>query len=248
MQDYYCNLKKELFAKWGQLRTLTRQSKIQGDFSEALIREFLVRFIADKFAVKHGILYDDKGKSSKECDIIIYEKDNKPWFEFGDLVIAKPEDVRFVIQIKSRITSSTLKSAIDTLKAVKKLDKHIWCWIVGYETTLLFRTLYLHAWRSRSVQFLHAFQSDRKTENEPLLNRQMEYFVKAVRGCGHYSERFWLRSLDLHVCHTDTDYIGLQSDSDEKKIKSIISSIYENSGNLQQHRKYIKLQYERPTD
>jgi len=74
MQDYYYNLKKELFTKWEQLRTLTRQSKIQGDSSEALIREFLARFIADKFAVKHGILYDDKGKSSQECDIIIYEK------------------------------------------------------------------------------------------------------------------------------------------------------------------------------
>ena len=213
MQDYYYSLKKELFTKWEQLRTLTRQSKIQGDFSEALIREFLVRFIADKFAVKHGILYDDKGKSSKECDIIIYEKDNKPWFEFGDLVIAKPEDVRFVIQIKSRITSSTLKSAIDNLKAVKKLDKNIRCWIVGYETALLFRTLYLNAWRSRSVQFLHVFRSDRKTENETLLNRQMEYFLKAVRRCGDYGRYSWSES--LQVCHTDTDSIVLQSDSDE---------------------------------
>jgi hypothetical protein len=246
MQAYYCNLKKKLFTDWEQLRTLTRQSKIKGDFSEALIRQFLSGFIADKFAVKHGILCDDKGESSKECDVIIYEKDNKPLFEFGDLVVAKPEDIRFVIQIKSRITSSTLKSAIDNLKAVKKLNKYIWCWIVGYETTLLFRTLYLHAWRSRSVQFLHAFQSSRKTENKQLLNRQMEYFVKAVRRCVDYNQYSWSDS--LLVCQTDRDSIVLEAHSDEKKIKSIISSIYENSGNLLQHRKYIKLQYERPTD
>ena len=246
MQHYYCNLREELFVKREQLRTLTLQSKIQGDFSEALIREFLVKFIDDKFAVKHGILYDDKGKSSKECDIIIYEKNNKPWFEFGDLVIANPENVRFVIQIKSRITSSTLKSAIDNLKAVKKLNKNILCWIVGYETALLFRTLYLNAWRSRSVQFLHAFRSDRKTENKPLLNRQMEYFEKAIRRCGDYSQYSWSES--LHVCQTDIDSVVLQSDSDEKKIKSIISSIYENSENLEQHKIHIKLQSERPTD
>jgi hypothetical protein len=246
MQDYYCNLREELFVKRKQLRTLTLQSKIQGDFSEALIREFLVKFIADSFAVKHGILYDDKGKSSKECDIIIYEKDNKPWFEFGDLVIANPEDVRFVIQIKSSITSSTLKSAIDNLKAVKKLNKNIWCWIVGYETTLLFRTLYLNAWRSRSVQFLHAFRSGRKIENKSLLNAQMEQFVKTIRHCGNYSQYSWSDS--LHVCQTDTDRIVLPSDSDEKKIKSIISGIYENSENLKQHRIHTRLQTERVTD
>ena len=245
MQDFYSHLKEELFAQREQLRALTRQSKIQGDFSEALMRDFLTKFIADKFAVKHGILYDDgKDETSKECDIIIYEKDNKPLFEFGDLVIARPEDVRFVIQIKSKITSSTLKRAIDNLKSVKKLNKFIWCWIVGYETDLLFKTLYLNAWRSRSVQFLHAFRSEKKTENESLLNKQMEYFVNAIRRCGEYKKYSYSKS--LHLCQTDKDRIVLEDDRGEKEIESRIKMIYENSSNLQQYRKFINLSIERP--
>ena len=245
MQGYYYNLTEELFARREQLRTLTRQSKIHGDFSEALMREFFVRFVDDKLAVRHGILYDGKGKSSKECDIIIYEKDKKPLFEFGDLIIARPEDARFVIQIKSKITSSTLNSAIDNLESAKKLNNNIWCWIVGYETALLFRTLYLNAWRSGSVQFLHAFRSEKKTENESLLNKQMEYFVNAIRKCGEYSQYSYSKS--LHLCQTDNDRIVLEDHKGEKEIKSCIKMIYENSSNLQQHRKYIKLQTERPT-
>lgn len=243
MQDYYNKLKEELFAKREQLRTLTRQSKIQGDLSEALIREFLVKFIDEKFAVKYGVLSDDKGNSSGECDVIIYQKKDKPWFEFVDLVIARSEDVRFVIQIKSSITSSTLKDAIASLNAVKKLNKNIWCWIVGYKTTLLFKTLYLNAWRSRCVQFLHAFMSDKKTEDKALLNAQMEQFVKTIRHCGNHSQYSWSDS--LQVGQRDTDQIVLPSDSDERKIKSIISSIYENSEKLEQHRKHVSLQFER---
>ena len=43
--DYYENLKKELLAKRGTVRSLTRQSKIQGDYHESLVRDFVRRFI-----------------------------------------------------------------------------------------------------------------------------------------------------------------------------------------------------------
>jgi hypothetical protein len=243
MQAHYDKVKEELLAKREQLRTLTRQSKIQGDLSEALIREFIARHIDDRFAVKYGVLFDGKGKSSGECDVIIYEKKDKPYFEFGDLVIASSDAVRFVVQIKSSLTSSTLKDAIDSLKVVKKLNKNIWCWIVAYRTTLLFKTLYLNAWRSKSVQFLHAFLSNKKTENKTLLNAQMEQFVNTIRSCRNHSQYSWSDS--LQVCQTDTDRIVLPSDSDATRIKSIISSIYRSSGNLQQYRKPISLQFER---
>ena len=74
MKNYYRELKNELLAKRGQLRSLTIQSKIQGDYHEALIRDFISRFIDDKLSVKHGLIYNDDNQKSRECDVIVYEK------------------------------------------------------------------------------------------------------------------------------------------------------------------------------
>lgn len=61
--------------------------------------------------------------------ITCYEQGKKPVFEFGeDLVIVNAKDVRFVIQVKTTLTSSTLKNAIKNLKEVKELNKNIRCW------------------------------------------------------------------------------------------------------------------------
>jgi hypothetical protein len=141
MNDYYEELEKEFFAKREQLRKLTLQTKIQGDYHEALVREFISRFIDDRLSVKHGLIYDDKGQRSRECDVIIIEKGRKPLFESGDLVIVNEKHVKFVIQVKSKLTSGTLKNAIANLEEVKKLDNNIMCWIIGFESKLLFNQL-----------------------------------------------------------------------------------------------------------
>lgn len=234
--DYYEALKDELFAKREQLRTHTRQSKIQGDYYEALIREFITRFIDDKLAVKHGLLYHNDGRRSRECDVIIYEKRKKPLFESGDLVIVNSEEVKFVMQIKSVLTSSTLKSAVNNLKVVKELNKRIMCWIVGFETELLLKTLYLKAWRSRSVQFLHVFESHLKRESESLLNSQMRFFQNAIRQCGDYSRYKFTN--DLLIYRESGDVIALGLDKNEQQINDLLSKVHRDFWGLWESHEY----------
>ncbi len=66
MEDFYEGLKKELLSKREQLRSLTRQPKIQGDYYEALVRDFVDRFIDDSLSVKQ-VIYDHKGQKSREA-------------------------------------------------------------------------------------------------------------------------------------------------------------------------------------
>jgi hypothetical protein len=176
--NFYESEKQILLANIDKLKFFTSQTKIKGEYLEALVRDLVRKYIDDKFKVKYGILVDDKGNRSEECDIIVYEQGKKPVFEFReDLVIVNAKDVRFVIQVKSTLTSSTLKNAIKNLKKVKELNKYIRCWIVGFKTKTLLKTLYLNSWRSKSVQYLHAFESNLPTENKLLLNKQMEFFI-----------------------------------------------------------------------
>ena len=227
MNNYYQELKNELLAKREQLRALTLQSKIQGDYHEALIRDLISRFIDEKLAVKHGLIYNDKKQRSNECDVIVYEKGKKPLFESGDLVIVNQEFVKFVFQVKSTLTSDTLKKAIDNLQEVKKLNKNIMCWIVGFETKLLFRTLYLNARRSGTVQFLQAFHSEKKRESKSLLNSQTKMFVDLIRQCGDYPKYGHVN--DFVIYKEGQGKPSLLLTEDEQKNKAILSEIYSTS-------------------
>jgi hypothetical protein len=223
MSNYYTELKNELLAKREQLRNLTTQSKLQGDYYEALIKDFISRFIDDKLSVKHGLIFNND-QLSRECDIIIYEKGKKPLFESGDLVIVNQDAVKFVVQVKSTLTSDTLKEAIDNLREVKKINKNIMCWIVGFETKLLFQTMYLNAQRSGNVQFLHAFQSKKKRESKSLLDFQMRMFVDTIRQCGDYEKLGYMKNFVIYKEERGRKTLLLTED--EKWNKAILSEIY----------------------
>ena len=169
--------------------------------------------------------------------VIVYPKINDIAFldsqMFGhfnrdcDLQAPRAHQAKFVIQVKTTLTSKTLMEAIENLKEVKRLNNQIMCWIVGFETKLLLKTLYLNAWRSKSVQFLHVFKSkDRITEKEWLLDKQMELFLLAIRQCGDYSQYGYTN--DFRIYKNRDSLIGLRSDANETEVKSTLLDIYSN--------------------
>jgi hypothetical protein len=153
--------------------------------------------------------------------------------------------VKFVFQVKSTLTSQTLKLAIDNLQEVKRLNKNIMCWIVGFETKLLFRTLYLNARRSGAVRFLHAFYSERKRESKSLLDSQMKLFVDLIRQCGDYSTYGYVK--DFVIYREGKGKPALLLGEDEQKNKTILSEIYSKSlWDLSKCRNLLADSFERP--
>lgn len=191
MEDKFDNIKNELDARLNQLIELpiTLPPKIHGDYFEDLLREFIRRYL-DKtlYTVKRGVIYDDKRQNSRECDIIIYNKGKAPLFESENLVVVNQDDVKFVLEVKSTLNSRKLNEAINSLKEVKKLNNHIMCWIVGFRTEMLIKTLYQKAWQSGAVQFLQVFHSELPREKKSLINNQMKFFVNTIRQCGEFNK------------------------------------------------------------
>ena len=123
MEDTYEAIKTELFAKRNQLIELPIRAippKILGDYSETLLRDLIYKYI-DKtvYEAKSGLIYDEKGEISTECDIIIYEKGKTPLFETKNLVIVNQKYVKFVFEIKSTLNSKNLTKTIKNFKTVK---------------------------------------------------------------------------------------------------------------------------------
>ena len=228
MEDNYKQIKNELIAKRKQLVALGFRSlppKIQGDYNEALIRDLIIKKIdTDKYEVKQGIIHDDKGNRSKECDIIIYRKGRKPLFETENLVVVNENDVAFVIEVKNTINSTRLAEAISNLKEVKKLNNQIMCWIVAFKTEMLITTLYRKAWESNCVQFLHVFQSEMKKKNEVLLKNQMKFFIRAVRRCGTYSRYGYVKDFVIDIKGNEIIALTEDKEKSEKYLSEIQSA------------------------
>jgi hypothetical protein len=92
-----------------------------------------------------------------------------------------------------------MKEAINSLKQVKEINSHIICWIVGFETDLLMKTLYRKAWESGVVQYLHVFETNRKGKNESTpIEHQMKSFLNIIEQCGESGRYSWKKDFVIH--------------------------------------------------
>ncbi len=103
-----------------------------GRYKERLISELLKESIPKQYDVATGFVLfpsefnesDDVSVNtklnrsafsvSKQCDIIVYDSFNHPIvFKDGDFVVVRPEAVKCIIEIKSTLSSSSLKTALE---------------------------------------------------------------------------------------------------------------------------------------
>ncbi len=96
-----------------------------GTYREKIIRDFLTPFLPGHLAVGSGFIITAKNNISTQCDIIIYDKEHTPVIENGEQHFFPVESVVGVIEVKSRLTKSTLKEALRKLSEIKKLRNDI---------------------------------------------------------------------------------------------------------------------------
>lgn len=227
-EDYYISFRDELLAKSKRLLSLTRNSKVEGDYHEVIMREFIRKHISRKYKVGHGLIYDERDeKVSRECDVIVYEGSHAPLFEYQDLIIVNPDKVKFVMEVKSTLKSKTLREAIDNLSSVKSLNHQIMCSILGFQTKIKLETLYFNTWKSGVVQFLLVLKyTNKKKRIEEVLKDQIEWFVKNLRQYGDsrlfsYSSHFIVRWEE-----NPSNSILLELNENENKVREKLTKLF----------------------
>ena len=120
------NLGKGLVREFEEARQATTGPLI-GAAIETPVRKRLEQVLPRGIAVGSGCVIDSYGNCSRQQDVVLYERDDCPVFSVNDTpesTYYPCEGVLGVIEVKSSITSSTLRDSFEKIASVRRLTRH----------------------------------------------------------------------------------------------------------------------------
>lgn len=111
-KKYYSSLAEEIAIKSKQIDLLVSHGQTVGNYREHILRSLLKKYLPEKFKVATGFIEG----VSRQIDILVIDSHNyPPVFAEGDLVVARQESVRAIIEVKTKLDSKTLDESLDLL-------------------------------------------------------------------------------------------------------------------------------------
>lgn len=92
---------------------------LRGSHREQACREFLAEFLPRRYSVGKGMLFDNIGHSSRECDVVIWDDDNYPRLQEKGHTLFIVNSVRCVVEVKSRWSDKRWSEAILNARSVR---------------------------------------------------------------------------------------------------------------------------------
>jgi hypothetical protein len=156
-------------AHWGE----------EGRYKEIVLRNVLRRFLPNNLSIGTGFIVN-ANTCSKQIDIIIYDNTMPLLFSEGDFIITTHLNVKGIIEVKSKITPSTLTEII------RKFDDSIQDFICEYNDSIrkeVFLGIFAFEFRGNINSDLidSAILSSRKNVNNIALGHN--YFIKKWSEC-----------------------------------------------------------------
>ena len=160
MQQYYRKIQDKVLVQRDIIKSLVKDQRVIGDYYEAIIRDVIRENVAEAFAVGRGVVLSKEGKTSSECDIIIYSAaEYGPLFKSGEIVVISPDAVRCVVEVKGTLNNRHLSNALKNLSSVNELRNGIWKLIVGFNTNTPYQSLVNQCVQSKTVNGIFVFNS-----------------------------------------------------------------------------------------
>lgn len=119
-------LNQMLMAKKGQAELLQHNLE-KGLGNEQAMRDLLMSFLPGRFGVAKGKIVNAKGQMSRQLDVIIYDTLTCPrlFVDENENQILPIEGVFEVVEVKTTLSSTTLKKAFENLQSVYELAPRI---------------------------------------------------------------------------------------------------------------------------
>ncbi len=93
-----------------------------GSEREEGLKAFFQAYLPARYTVSNGEIVDDSGQTSRQCDLVIYDRANCPLLLAGKAYRVFPvEPVFAVIEVKSVLTNSELDDAVEKIQSIKRL-------------------------------------------------------------------------------------------------------------------------------
>lgn len=122
LKNIFDNLESSLI---NEMRIRIQHNLEDGKYREYLVKRILSKIVPSKYEITNGFVIDSDNNKSEEMDIIIYDKSYVPPFFDETYTVVPIEAVIAVIQVKTTLTWSELKSSIDNLNSIDNLKAKI---------------------------------------------------------------------------------------------------------------------------
>lgn len=95
-----------------------------GPATEKAVRDFFAQRLPGRYGVGEGFVIDAEGNQSKQCDVVIFDKERTTVMSTEQSLTFWPfESVYGVVQVKSKLTKPALQSAVENIAAFKRLRR-----------------------------------------------------------------------------------------------------------------------------
>jgi len=124
LQKHLRGIFKILQNRFDYVNNSIQHNLTQGEENEKEIRQLLVDFLPPKYGIGSGVIMDTEGNTSKQIDIIIYDKESPNYTLSSDSKLFLLDQVLAFIEIKTTYNLSSLKSSLENIKSVSVLKPY----------------------------------------------------------------------------------------------------------------------------
>lgn len=123
LQKYYQGITQQLRSEVDFINSLFQHQGVKGEGNESVLRDLIVKFIPKRYGVGTGVVVDQQGNPSCQCDIIVYDT-----FLYPSLLSLThshlfPVDIVYAtIEVKTTLESKSAKEALQNIASVRRLD------------------------------------------------------------------------------------------------------------------------------
>lgn len=122
----YCfSLADEFEARRNRARHFVQHNLTSGTANESILRTFLAGISAGVLGVSDGFVCDPaRGQSSRQCDILVYDRRFPLVYAEGGVTVVWPESVRMAIEVKTDLKDTAeLARAVENIASAKRLHR-----------------------------------------------------------------------------------------------------------------------------
>ncbi len=165
--DYYKSISNEMLIMKDRIRQLIKNSHwlTDGEWKESILRTVLKRHLPSNLGVGRGFVLTTQG-SSKQIDVLIYDKNYPIIFKDGDLVFIEANAVRGIVEVKSTGTNDSLNKGFESLCAnaecinlARTVDRGIFVGFFAFDSS-----------ENVEIQILEKLQKNTKEKKERIIN------------------------------------------------------------------------------
>jgi hypothetical protein len=114
----------QMLIEFDRIQSEIEHSGGKGDVREARLKTFLETYLPHKYAIGNGEIVDSSGNTSRQCDLVIYDRTTSPILYSDEAFqVFLAESVYAVIEVKSVLSYKELSDAVQNIKSVKSLQR-----------------------------------------------------------------------------------------------------------------------------